>query len=122
MLRHIILLVGICSILAIPPVLAKEDEIAKQYGTLLQNHLSNFNRYPQEAQEQGLEGTVIIHIKLNREGEVMFKEVARSSGSQVLDNGALTMLEAASPFPAMPDDYIKDVEEGEFMVPIVFMK
>lgn len=46
-------------------------------------------RYPQEAFSQGMKGTTVILMVINREGRVTGKMIAGSSGHAVLDQAAL---------------------------------
>lgn len=71
------------------------DDI-RQYRTLLAIGAKRFKRYPQQAREQGREGSVEIAIDFRRllpEPEV---SVARSSGHPVLDEQALEMIGQAA--------------------------
>ena len=44
--------------------------------------------YPEEARQQGWEGTVTLHLELRADGTVGDVQVARSSGHKVLDTAA----------------------------------
>jgi protein TonB len=44
--------------------------------------------YPEEARQQGWEGTVTLHLELRADGTVGNVQVARSSGHAVLDTAA----------------------------------
>jgi periplasmic protein TonB len=44
--------------------------------------------YPEEARQQGWEGTVTLHLELRADGTVGDVQVARSSGHEVLDTAA----------------------------------
>ncbi len=105
-----------------PAPAQSEQQQTDAYSKALQTHLAKFNQYPAEARKQGLEGTVIVHMKLDREGKLLSEEVAQGSGNEILDKAARKMVQAASPYPAMPQDFFADAKIGEFMVPIVYMK
>ncbi len=98
------------------------QEALEAYGNAIQMHLSGFNHYPEEAVKDNLEGTVIIHLRINRDGKVLTSKIAQTSGSNILDQAALAMVQEASPVPRMPDDFYPGAEQGEFMVPIVYLK
>jgi protein TonB len=51
-----------------------------------------------------LSGTVLIRFTVGPSGEVLSREVKRSSGSKLLDDAAMAALERASPFPPMPEN------------------
>jgi len=52
--------------------------------------------------DRWLSGTVLIGFTISPTGQVLMREVKKSSGSQVLDDAALTALDRATPFPPMP--------------------
>lgn len=54
--------------------------------------------YPEEAMKQGLEGTAVIKTQINRMGNVIGVEVAKTSGSSLLDTAAIRTL-LATKFP-----------------------
>jgi len=60
-------------------------------------------RYPEAARRQGLEGQVALRITIGRDGQVMDAQVVRSSGADLLDQAALTMLRGGRA-PAFPAD------------------
>jgi periplasmic protein TonB len=49
-----------------------------------------------------LDGTAVYLIKIRADGALMDVALARSSGADVLDKAALTMIKRAAPFPAPP--------------------
>jgi protein TonB len=51
-----------------------------------------------------LAGTVMIRFTVGPSGEVLSREVKKSSGSKVLDDAAMAALDRASPFPPMPEN------------------
>src|SRR5262249_55911457 len=46
-------------------------------------------RYPSEAQLRGIEGTVVLSVQVRADGRVAGASVARSSGSDLLDDAAI---------------------------------
>ena len=66
----------------------------------------------------GQRGTAKVKFVIDRQGKLISKTLTESSGSELLDAAALTMVERAEPFPEPP------VEVGDeritFMVPVVF--
>jgi TonB family protein len=60
----------------------REEEIVKNGNTL--------PKYPQQALEQGIQGTVLLKLTLNIDGEVLKSEVVQSSGSPLLDLAAFS--------------------------------
>jgi len=51
-----------------------------------------------------LAGTVLINFTVGPSGQVLSREVKKSSGSKVLDEAAMAALERAAAFPPMPHD------------------
>ena len=65
-------------------------------------HLRRFQRYPEQARRDGLEGTVWLRARVSRQGEVLRAEVERSSGHDPLDAAAARLIARASPLPPPP--------------------
>ena len=62
-------------------------------------------------------GTVIVRFTIDARGQVLSSEIAKSSGSKVLDAAALASIAKASPFPPMPEGW-----SGEpFVITVPFM-
>ena len=49
-----------------------------------------------------LSGTVLIGFTISPSGQVLTREVKKSSGSKVLDDAAIAALDRSAPFPPMP--------------------
>jgi TonB family protein len=64
--------------------------------------------YPHIAREQGWEGTVVLRIKVNREGSVEAITTRKSSGFPILDDSALQSVKKWTFEPA---------KDGEFAIP-----
>ena len=66
-----------------------------------------------------LSGTVLIGFTISPSGQVLTREVKKSSGSKVLDDAAITVLDRAAPFPPMP----RGVANGplKLQVPVEFI-
>jgi periplasmic protein TonB len=61
--------------------------------------------YPQKAYENNEEGVVVVKISLDARGNVVETNLVSSSGSALLDAGALGIVKAAAPFEQLPDSY-----------------
>ncbi len=59
--------------------------------------------YPRRARLDKIEGTVVLSIRIDREGRIERAEVAESSGSPLLDRHAMRIARRAAPFGAVPD-------------------
>jgi len=66
----------------------------------------------------GQSGTAKVRFVIDRQGKLISRTLVESSGSELLDAAALTMVERAEPFPQSPAD-MKD-EELSFTVPVIF--
>lgn len=70
-------------------------------------YLGRINQQVQRAKvnpRSTMTGTTILKFTVGLDGKLVSKEVAQSSGFPVLDDAALTTLDRASPFPAIPPD------------------
>jgi protein TonB len=56
-------------------------------------------RYPEEARREGIQGNVYVRFRVGEDGQVDALEVARSSGSRLLDEASLATIRRAAPFP-----------------------
>jgi protein TonB len=81
-------------------------------------HLAKHKRYPEPARVRRVEGTVMVRFVFNGAGKVFRAEVAKSSGSPLLDAEAVELMSRASPLPALPPHL--QVERTELVVPIIF--
>jgi len=63
--------------------------------------VGNLN-YPDEARRRRLGGQVVISVGVRRDGSVESSRIVHSSGTPLLDDTALRVVELAQPFPALP--------------------
>jgi protein TonB len=73
------------------------------YAARLNSHVQRFERYPAEAERQGITGSARILITIDRGGRLISSRLAGSSGSAILDEAARATASRASPYPAPPD-------------------
>jgi len=87
------------------------DPIADLKGTRQQVRPAKAERppYPQFAREQGWEGTVVLRIRVNREGSVDSVKTQKSSGFSILDESAVQSVKSWIFMPA---------KDGEFPIPV----
>jgi TonB family protein len=64
------------------------EAVARQSGEMPRFVYQPRPAYPEEARQQGWEGTVTLHLELRADGTVGDVQVARSSGHEVLDTAA----------------------------------
>ena len=63
-------------------------------------------------------GTAVVRFRISADGEVISREIVKSSGSKVLDDAALASIQKASPFPPIPNNLQR--EQLEVSVPFKF--
>jgi periplasmic protein TonB len=68
----------------------------------LVSHLNRFKRYPDGARARGSQGSVLVEFTVDRSGKVVTSRVLQHSGSTVLDEEAIAVLQRASPLPSPP--------------------
>jgi protein TonB len=74
---------------------------AKAFGL----YLGQINEHVQKAKvnpRSHLAGTVVMRFTVGLNGELLSKEIAKSSGSKILDEAATAALDRAAPFPPIP--------------------
>jgi protein TonB len=73
------------------------------YAARLRSHVQRFERYPAEAERNGVTGSVRIVITIDRSGRLVSSRLTAGSGSTILDDAARATAERASPYPPPPD-------------------
>lgn len=97
--------------------LSRFDRIAiENWRRDLVMYLNKHKRYPAKAREERRHGVVNVAFAMDRTGRVLHATVAKSSGSDVLDQAALDILEKASPLPVPPVARVGDTLE--LVVPV----
>jgi protein TonB len=61
--------------------------------------------YPQKAYENNEEGVVVVKISVDARGNLVGTDLISSSGSTLLDEGALGIVRAAAPYEPLPNNY-----------------
>lgn len=82
---------------------AKSGGNAKMLGL----YLGQINTHVQRAKinpRSAIAGTVIMRFTVGVDGKLLSKEIAKSSGSKVLDDAATAALDRAAPFPPIPPE------------------
>lgn len=80
-----------------------EAEIKWQKALLL--HLNRHKRYPSAARSRRLQGVAKVEFKIDGSGKLIEARLVDGSGSTLLDEEALAVLDRASPFPAPPGQF-----------------
>ncbi|MDA9407582.1 energy transducer TonB family protein [Bradyrhizobium sp. CCBAU 45384] len=113
------LLVALLGLLATFPAHAQTDatsESAKAWRASIATHIASNKYFP--ASGLGQTGNAKVAFTIDRSGKLISRVLAESTGSQALDDAALTIIARAEPFPAPPSEL-----RGEsflFTVPINF--
>jgi periplasmic protein TonB len=66
----------------------------------------------------GQSGTAKVKFVIDRQGKLISRELVESTGSELLDAAAITMVERAEPFPEPPAHVTDD--RLAFTVPVIF--
>lgn len=88
------------------------------YAALVLARLNKFKRYPPRARLDETEGEVVLLFVLEPSGKVQSARIQRSSGIELLDEAAMSMVHRAQPFPAFPNELSQD--SLRFNIPVTF--
>jgi len=75
------------------------------YLAKIKNRILPIWKYPQTAYEKNEEGTVIVRISIDADGSLAGATLMSSSGYAELDEGAIGIVHAATPFEPLPEIY-----------------
>ena len=95
-------------------VLSSEDDYIRRIRMWLERHKS----YSKKARRRRMQGVVQLYFRLDRNGQVLRREIRKGSGHSLLDKAVLAMLDRAQPLPSFPEEL-----EGAYLdlvVPIDF--
>lgn len=71
--------------------------------------VGNLN-YPDDARKNNLTGSLILDVALNADGSVEQITIRRSSGSKILDDAAIRIVELSSPFAPFPQQIREETD------------
>lgn len=71
--------------------------------------IGNIN-YPDDARDGKLSGSLLLDVSLRPDGSVIDIVVRRSSGHQVLDDGAVRIVQLAGPYAPFPPDIAREID------------
>ena len=74
--------------------------------------------YPRRARLDGVEGTVVLGIQIDRNGQIQSSQVRESSGSRALDRHAARIAKRAAPFGPVPSHFQE--ADLRFELPVQF--
>ncbi|MBV8511828.1 MAG: energy transducer TonB [Xanthobacteraceae bacterium] len=78
-------------------------DVVRKWQMTINTRLNQFKRYPHQARLRAHQGTVRVAFILDSEGHVVSARIVKSSGSSILDQETLDLLERAQPFPVPPN-------------------
>jgi protein TonB len=87
------------------PVVQPKPEPAKPKGPTRPPRVLNWTDppYPEQARQQGVEGTAILHLTVGADGRPQNLRISRSSGHSALDEAAVAHVKQARFSPALKD-------------------
>ncbi len=89
------------------------------YMARLQAWLGKHKKYPRRARVRRQEGTVLLHLVIDRDGSLREYRIKKSSGYDLLDRAAIAMIKRAQPLPRFPDSL--DRTRIKLVVPVQFV-
>lgn len=95
-------------------ILSLEEQYALQLRALFETKKS----FPVMARKLGKEGRVTLQLMLGSNGSVLQYQVAESSGSEVLDQAALRLVNQIGEFPPFPEEIKRT--NWQFFIPIEY--
>lgn len=97
---------------------ARAEAVAR-YEQVLSAWIQQHRVYPQEAYASGMQGRVLLRIRIDRAGNVISKRIEQSSGYSMLDQAVMVAIQNANPVPKVPMAY-PGGKMLEFRIPIDF--
>ena len=94
-----------------------EAEVMRRYEQLISIWIQRHKMYPETLKRQGIQGTGMVRIQIDRLGNIKRFKLERSTGSQTLDDSIIAMVRAADPVPPVPKDYPAG-NLIEFLIPV----
>jgi TonB family protein len=79
--------------------------VYEPYLIKIRRKIDSFWAYPPQALAENREGSAVIRFTIAANGSLTASSVLSSSGSTLLDNGALACIRAASPFEPLPGSF-----------------
>lgn len=98
--------------------MASAPRIDPSWESLLLKHLQEFKSYPSDARRRNEQGVVLLAFSIDRNGHVVSRHIAKSSGFATLDAEVLALVERAQPMPAFPPSMTE--AQLDLTVPIRF--
>ena len=87
----------------VPRTASLDPQALAAYGKHLAGLVAAHQRYPRLALMRQWQGTTLLQLQLDRQGQLADVRVLNSSGHEILDKQAIDMVRAAMPLPPLPD-------------------
>lgn len=97
----------------------RTQEMMLRYEQKLSAWINRYKVYPPSAFQQGIQGNVLLRIRIDRAGYIKFILIQESSGHDMLDQAVISAAKQANPVPAVPTDY-PGGQLLEFLIPVKF--
>lgn len=75
----------------------------KSWQNMVLSQFERVKHYPAEAQSEAQEGTAILHITINRQGNILTSKLLKNSGYSLLDQEVLALPQRIKTLPPLPD-------------------
>lgn len=93
--------------------------LRSSYAQVVAARLERAKRFPQRALQRGIEGEVVLRLKISSDGQPEISRIDDSSGYEILDGEVLRMVDRASPFPEPPPGLVA-ANRLEYIIPVSF--
>jgi protein TonB len=87
-----------------PGASSRNPDAVPNWKSQLVARLERYKRYPSQAQSRDEQGVAQLAFSVDRSGGVHNARIVRSSGSSLLDEATLALVERAAPLPPPPPD------------------
>jgi protein TonB len=89
---------------AMPGAASHNPDALPNWKSQLVARLERYKQYPSQAQSRGEQGVAQLAFSVDRSGGVHHARIVRSSGSSLLDEATLALVERAAPLPLPPPE------------------
>lgn len=93
-----------------PSVAPAPSNALPNWQSALLGHIGKYKTYPEEARSRGKEGTSLIRMVIDANGNVLSSTLVGSSGNAALDRAALESIRKAQPLPKPPAELLSNGE------------
>ena len=87
-----------------PGASSHHSDAVPNWKSQLVARLERYKEYPSQAQSRGEQGVAQLSFSVDRGGGVHHARIVRSSGSSLLDEATLALVERAVPLPPPPSE------------------